>query len=107
MSEPNARERAAMRLTEMLTPAAALGIECPLCQAAPERVCLINPMDRPLTMHNARRDHARAELHSLLLVLLGDGTPGTRTVDESGADGLEASGLRWDGLDAAKERGKG
>lgn len=147
MSDPTARDRAALRLVEMLTPAAALSIDCPECARRHEHsvgkannLCLD---EADGDFHRERLALARAELHALLLILLGDGTPepsdldrrtcvhcgefaynatptcqvrkpigdhefgGASTVDESGADGLDASGLRWDGLDAAKERSKG
>lgn len=65
MSDAN-KERAAFRLVEMLTPAAALGIKCPKCPASVGVECAGNP---PFAIHVERYDAARAELHSLLLTL--------------------------------------
>ena len=66
-------ERVAARLVEMLTPAAALGIVCPVCKRVPGALCVRASYDGEPTLasHPARYDAARAELHSLLLVLLG------------------------------------
>lgn len=79
MADPNARERAALRLVELLTPAAALGIACPVCNSGRGVRCVwwtdATPADtaeEPPT-HFRRMDAARAELHSLLLTL-GIGT---------------------------------
>lgn len=70
MPDPNARERAAFRLVEGLTPAFALGIECPECRMGPGHHCGIM---EPVAIHAPRLAAARSELHSLLLTL-GIGT---------------------------------
>lgn len=71
MADPNARERAAARLVEVLTPAAALGIACTYCDAEPGRGCVKEQLTgTPMTgYHSIRIAAARAELHQLLLTL--------------------------------------
>lgn len=65
MADPNARERAALRLVEILQ----VDVEkshCPDCRAKPGFRC--SPSEFPGT-HRARKEAAKAELHAILLQL--------------------------------------
>lgn len=81
MPDPTAQDRLA-RLVDLLTPAAALGIGCPHCGALRMERCderegrevrsvFDNYSHRLLFKpHVARLEHAKSELHAILLHLL-------------------------------------
>jgi hypothetical protein len=73
MPDPNAKLRAAARLVEVLTPAAALGIACPdakyFCQARHAGTPCHNSRGEVKPMCFSRLEAAGAKLHQIVLTL--------------------------------------